>query len=110
MNNLLEYKGYLGSVEYSASNEIFYGRIIGIDDRITYDGDSVQGLKNSFVEAVEDYLEGCAEIGKEPEKSYAGSLNVHVTPELHRKAIGFSMLNNRTLDETVEEALRQLVG
>ena len=110
MSNLLEYNGFLGSVEYSASNEIFYGRIIGINDRITYDGDSVQGLKQSFIEAVDDYLEGCAEVGKEPEKSYAGSLNVRVTPELHRKAVGFALLNNRTLDDTVEEALRRLVG
>ena len=110
MSNVLEYRDYLGSVEYSSPDEIFYGRIIGISDRITYDGDSVKNLKSAFQEAVDDYIESCAEVGKEPEPTCIGRLDVQVAPELHRKLLGFAASHNRSLDETVEEALRQYVG
>ena len=109
MNNMLEYKGCLGSVEYSAADEVFFGRVLGITDRITYDGDSVQSLKNDFEEAIDDYIESCAELGKEPEKSYRGDLDIHVAPELHRKLIIFSNYHNQPIDKTVEEALYQYV-
>ena len=109
MSNLMEYNGYLGSVEYSDPDEIFYGRIIGITDRVTYDGDSVKKLKHSFKEAVDDYIESCAEIGKEPEIPCQGKLNIHVAPELHKKLVSFAVKHNRTLDETVAEALRMFV-
>ena len=68
MNDALEYKNYTGSVEYSAADEIFHGRILGITDRITYEGDNAKSLCADFKAAVEDYLASCAELGKEPEK------------------------------------------
>ena len=79
--------GYLGSVEYSAADEVFFGRIVGITDHVTYDGDSVQSLKRCFEEAVEDYIESCSELGKEPEKSYNGK---------RKRAMGvkYSVTNN----------------
>ena len=107
MNNLMEYMGYLGSVEYSAPDEIFYGRIIEISDRVTYDGDSVQALKNAFIEAADDYIESCAEVGKAPEISCQGNLSVQIAPELHRKLVGIAAEHNRPLDKTIEDALRQ---
>jgi len=110
MSNLLEYKGYLGSVVYSNADETFHGCIVGINDRITYDGDSVKKLKQDFIAAVDDYIDCCIEIGKEPETPFIGRINIQVAPDLHRKAIGFSVSTNRTLDETVEEALTRFVG
>ena len=109
MNNILEYNGFLGSVEYSAADEVFFGRIIGITDHITYDGDSVQKLKRCFKDAVEDYIESCFELGKEPEKSYSGKLEVLVSPDLHRRLIGFSIQRNQPINKTVEEALSRLM-
>jgi len=71
MKNMLSHKGYFGSVEFSDEDDILHGRIIGINDRITYEGDSVKSLRMDFISAVDDYLCVCEELGKEPEKVYA---------------------------------------
>jgi len=110
VNNVLEYNGYLGSVEYSSADEVFFGRVLGISDRITYDGDSVATLKQDFVSSIEDYIESCAEIGKEAERSYNGNLDIQIEPDLHRKLVSYSLTRNQSLDKTVKEALSVYVG
>ena len=69
MNNVLVYKGHYATVHYSASDDVFFGKILDINDLISFEGASVNELKKSFKEAVEDYLETCMELGKEPEKT-----------------------------------------
>ena len=71
-DNMLKYKDFYGSVEYSAVDECFFGKIIGTADLVTFEGTSVNNLKKAFSEAVEDYLVLCKEAGKEPQKSYRG--------------------------------------
>jgi predicted HicB family RNase H-like nuclease len=68
MENVLEYKNYYGSVHFSSKDEILYGKLIGIDALITFEGESVKQVKTSFQEAVDDYLETCKEHGKDPEQ------------------------------------------
>ena len=75
-NDTLKYKDFFGSVEYSADDDCFFGKIIGTTDLVTFEGDSVDSLKAAFAEAVEDYLILCKEVGKEPQKTYKGSFNV----------------------------------
>jgi predicted HicB family RNase H-like nuclease len=65
MKNTLEYKGYLGTVEYSNEDNCLYGKIIGIDDLVNYEAQSVE-------ESVEDYLATCKEVNKEPNKKFKG--------------------------------------
>ena len=60
-NNMMKHKGFIGSVEYSANDECFFGKLIGTSDLVTFEGDSVESLKNAFIEAVEDYLILCKE-------------------------------------------------
>jgi predicted HicB family RNase H-like nuclease len=109
MSDMLEYKGYLGDIEYSKADGVFYGRVLGITDHITYDGDSVKTLQCDFEEAVDDYIESCFEIGKDPEKSYEGSLHLNIHPDLHRKLVHFSSMLNQPLNKTVEDAINQYV-
>jgi predicted HicB family RNase H-like nuclease len=59
MNNLMEYKGYSGTVEYSAADNILYGSVLGLDGLISYEGVSVESLKEDFEGAVDEYLEMC---------------------------------------------------
>ena len=73
MNNILEYKGYNGTVEYSADDSILFGKVIGIKSLISYEGQSVEELKADFEGAVDEYLEYCEENIIEPEKTYKGS-------------------------------------
>lgn len=109
MSNLLEYKDYLGTVEYSSSDKILYGKVIGINGLVSYEGNSIESLQNDFEEAVEDYLEMCQEQGIEPQKTYKGTFNVRISPSLHRNLAMFAALHNKTLNATVEEAIRAYV-
>lgn len=70
MKNNLEYKGYLGTVEFSADDKVFCGKIQGINDLILFEGESIPELENSFKESVDDYLDTCKKLGKEPHKTF----------------------------------------
>ena len=109
MRNTMKYKDYYGSVEFSDEDNILFGRIIGINDRITYDGENVNSLRTSFKEAVDGYLETCLEIGKDPEKSYKGTFNVRIAPALHRDLAIYSATHGKSLNSTVEEAIRNYI-
>jgi len=105
MNDILQYKNYYASVSFSAVDEVFYGKIIGINDLVSFEGSSVKELKTAFKEAVEDYLETCQEIGKSPDKTYKGTFNVRVPATLHKEASLFAAVHNITLNEFVKTAL-----
>lgn len=101
----LEYKGYIGTVEFSAADNILFGKVIGVNGLISYEGESVAALREDFEAAVEDYLAMCREQGISPQKSYKGSFNVRISPELHRSLAVFASSHNMTLNAAVEEAL-----
>lgn len=109
MKNTIYYKGYYGSVEFSSEDDVFFGKIIGINDHITYEGDSVKALHHDFEEAVDEYLETCSQLGKEPEKAYKGTFNVRITPLLHRQLAVFSSIHGKTLNAVIEEAIREYI-
>jgi len=109
MNDILQYKGYYAEIHFSADDEIFFGKLLGISDLVSFEGASVAELKKAFHEAVEDYLETCTELGKEPEKTYKGSFNVRISPELHRKAATYASIRKMTLNELVKQAIDGVV-
>ena len=109
MKNAMSYKGYLGSIEFSDEDNIFFGRIVGINDRITFEGSTVTDLRKDFEDSVEGYLEVCAQIGKDPEKAYKGTFNVRIEPELHKQLAIYSITTGQTLNSTVEEAIREYI-
>jgi len=108
-DNMLKYKDFYGSVEYSANDECFFGKILGTSDLVTFEGNSVPALKNAFTEAVEDYIVLCKEAGKEPQKTYKGSFNVRIPPELHREAAVMANSKGLSLNALVEKAINDLV-
>ena len=85
MKNMLKYRGYYGTVEYSDEDECFLGKVFGINDLILFEGDSVKALKADFHEAVDSYLESCEERGKEPDKFYKGSSTSASLPNFTKK-------------------------
>ena len=109
MNNLLEYKDYLGTVEYSASDKLLYGQVLGINGLVSYEGKSIESLQSDFEEAVDDYLDMCREQGVEPQKTYKGTFNVRISPILHKNLAAFAASHHKTLNATVEEAIRAYV-
>ena len=110
MNNLLEYRGYCGTVEYSSAGRVLFGKVLGINSLLSYEGESVRALKQDFELTVDDYLASCAERGIEPEKAYRGKFNVRVSPEVHKKLVIYSASHGKTLNSTVEEAIRAYIG
>ena len=107
MNNTMEYKGYLGNVEFSEEDALFYGKVLGIRALISYEGTNAAELVADFHGAVDDYLELCAQSGTEPEKAYKGSFNVRISPELHKQAVIAAMSHNMSLNSFVETSIQQ---
>jgi predicted HicB family RNase H-like nuclease len=106
----LIYKDFIGTVHFSTDDELFYGKIEGIDDLVTFEGVSVKELRLSFEAAVDDYLELCAQIGKEPFKSFKGSFNIRISPELHKKAFRFAVEEGVSLNQFIQQAVEHEIN
>jgi len=105
MSNTIEYKGYIGNIEFSETDSIFYGKVQGIRSLISYEGENAKDLINDFHMAVDDYLQLCAERGTEPEKAYKGTFNIRISPELHKDAAIYAAEHKTSLNSVVETAL-----
>ncbi|MFL5754387.1 MAG: type II toxin-antitoxin system HicB family antitoxin [Bacteroidia bacterium] len=110
MNDVLTYKGYTGTVEFNAADQVLHGKVAGINDLVTYEGDSIKQLYRGFKEAVDDYLETCNKLGKEPEKVYKGIFNVRINPELHKQAALLALKSRITMNDFVHYAISLAVN
>lgn len=110
MSNILQYKDYLGKVNYSSEDEVLHGKIEGIDDLVTYEGESVEEIKQAFEDAVDDYIKFCELCGKEPEKIYKGSFNVRISPSTHKSLAIMAIKSDKTLNQVVDEILANAVS
>jgi predicted HicB family RNase H-like nuclease len=84
---MLTYKGYIGHAMYDDEAKIFHGDVINIRNVVTFQGKHVDELEQAFRDSVDDYLEFCKELGKEPEKPFSGNFMVRVDPALHQSAV-----------------------
>lgn len=107
MANIMKYKKYVATVELDAEAGLLHGEIINLSDVVTFQGRSIDELRQAFKESVEDYLEACAEFGKEPEKPFTGQFVVRVRPEVHRSAVAAAKIENKSLNAWVAEKLEQ---
>jgi predicted HicB family RNase H-like nuclease len=105
MSSVMEYKGYTGSVEYSAEDNLLYGRLVGIRDRILFDGEDVKTLQKNFRGAVDEYLAFCEAEGKTPDKPFKGSLNIRIPSELHRSLTLVAEQEHKSLNSVIAERL-----
>ena len=103
---MMNYKGYIGTVEYDDENRVFTGSVINTRTVITFCGTSVDEIETEFRTSVDDYLEWCREDGIEPEKPYSGRFNVRFTPELHREAATGAKLLGISLNSFIEKSVR----
>ncbi|WP_084612736.1 type II toxin-antitoxin system HicB family antitoxin [Pseudogulbenkiania sp. MAI-1] len=107
MSDLLEYKGFFGSVGYSAEDACLTGEVLFIDGTIVYGGESVDEIKAMFEEAVDGYLEMCAARNIEPQKPFKGTFNVRIDPELHKQAAIAAKRECISLNQFVGLALKE---
>lgn len=107
MNQTLQHRGYDGSVLYSAEDKMLHGRVLGIRDMISYGGTNVRALEKNFRDAVDEYLQFCADRGKTPDTPFKGSFNVRVPQDLHKRAALYAEEHDSNLNAVVREALQE---
>ena len=106
----MTYQGYSARVEFDDADGIFIGRIAGIRDGVGFHANTVEGLRAAFHEAVEDYLETCAAVGKEPHRAFSGQMMLRVKPEVHARSVRAAELAGKSLNQWAEEVLGNAAG
>ena len=104
--NQMKYKGYTGSVEWSEPDGVFYGKVLGISSLLLYEGNTIEELRKDFHIFVDEYIQDCIDAGREPEVPFKGSLNIRISPTLHKKAINMAYDKEVSLNTIVNEALK----
>lgn len=106
---MMEYKGYIGKVEFDDRAGIFHGEVIDTRDVITFQGQSVAELKTAFQESIDDYLAFCKQRGEEPNKPFSGQFVTRIPPELHRQVNLAASIAGKSLNAWVAEQLHAAV-
>ena len=110
MSDLLEYKGYKGTVEFDSDDDILHGRVLFINSLLIYHGESIPELKLAFQNSIDDYLLHCEHTGTEPNKPFNGSFNVRIGSERHRKLAILAARKENSLNELVCDAVDLLIN
>ena len=107
----LKYKGFIESIEAELDDNTLYGKVLGLDKGtlITYEGKTLEELKEDFIHAVEDYIAFCKENGLPLHKSYTGTFNVRIPAELHAKAVAMAQAEGVSLNAFVKESIYRAV-
>lgn len=108
--NTMTYQGYTARIEFDERDGIFWGKVLGIKDSITFEGETVAQLKQDFHNAIDFYLADCAAIGKDPQKPASGKLMLRVPPELHAAALVKAQAVGKSLNQWAIDALSREVG
>ena len=104
---MMEYKGYVGHVEFDDTAETFHGEVANLRDVVTFEGRSVDELRRAFHDSIDDYLAWCAERGKEPDKPFSGRMMLRLPPELHRRAYVEAKREGKSLNQWIADKVRQ---
>ena len=107
---MMEYKGYVGKVEFDDEAGIFHGEVLDTRDVITFQGRSVDELKTAFQESIDDYLAFCKQRGEEPNKPFSGQFVTRIPPELHRQVNLAASISGKSLNAWVAEQLQAAVA
>lgn len=110
MKDKLIYKDFIGSVHFNSEDNIFYGKIEGINDLVTFEADTVKTLRQAFIDACDDYLSICEQTDKVPFKSYKGSFNIRIPSELHRKLSEKAIKMGLTINKVIQNAIEREVN
>ena len=107
MSQTLKYRGYDGSVLYSADDKMLHGRVVGIRDMVSFGGDGVESLERNFKAAIDEYLTFCETEGKTPDMPFKGSFNVRIPQDLHQRAALYAEEHDLKLNAVVQQALKE---
>ncbi len=108
MKNVMTYNGYTGTVEYSEDDGILFGRLVGINDIVSYEGESVKELREAFQASVDDYLEHCKNIGKKPDRPYSGKFTLRIDPVIHARLAAQAQAVGKSLNQYAVDVLAHI--
>lgn len=106
---LREYCGYVGSIEYSKEDKVFYGSVQFITDTIAYESEDLQGLESAFRKAVDEYIADCKALSREPNTTCKGSFNVRLPKQLHVELVQYGIKHGISLNKTMTIASEKLL-
>jgi predicted HicB family RNase H-like nuclease len=101
----MKYKGYTARIDFDSKDDIFCGRLLGMNEALVFHGASVEELRGDFEFAVDHYLAECMRLGKTPEKPASGKLLLRLTPELHANAIVAAAASDKSMNQWVADTL-----
>ena len=106
---MMTYKGYGCTIRFDDEADIFHGEVTGLRDVVTFQGRTVDEVKTSFRESIDDYLDYCASRGETPDKPYSGRFLLRVDPALHRKLVELSAEEGESLNNWISSRLSRLM-
>ena len=106
MKDRIKYKGFIGSVHYASEDRVFYGKVEGVNDLITFEGSPVNDLEEGFKYMVDEHIKDCTKKNVPLEKSYKGNLNIRLSPELHKKVAYKAALRGVSLNQYINDAIK----
>ena len=106
--NTMTYKGYAARIEYSDEDECFVGHIAAIQDVVGFHGESVAVLRESFEEAVDDYLETCEKLSRAPQKPYSGNLMLRIPPKIHAAVAAAAEVSGKSINQWATDTFKQV--
>lgn len=107
---MLKYKNYTGIVYFDDEAMIFHGEVIGLRDVITFRGTTPEEIKKEFEASIDGYLSWCEELGQEPEKPFSGNIHLRLQPDLHAKLAAGAKYQGVSLNQYINQTLRQAVS
>ena len=107
MSNTVEYKGYIGSIEYSSEDKCFFGKVEMINDLVTFEANNADELETNFHNAVDEYIETCKKLGRDPQKTFKGVFNIRIGSELHQKIYKEALKAGISLNSYIKNILQQ---
>jgi predicted HicB family RNase H-like nuclease len=110
MKDVMKYKSFIGSVHYASDDRVFYGKVEGINDLISFEGSSVDELEEGFKYMVDEHIKDCIEKNIPLEKSYKGNLNIRLSPDLHKKAAYNAALKGISLNQYINDAIKKEIA
>jgi len=105
--NSMTYKGYLAKINFDERDNIFWGKVTGIKDSITFEGETVKQLTEDFHNAIDHYLVDCKQEGRTPGKPYSGRLTLRLPPSIHAKIAAAATHTGKSLNKWVTDTLDQ---
>lgn len=110
MKDVMKYKGFIGSVHYASEDRIFYGKVEGVNDLISFEGSTVDELEEGFKLMVDEHIKDCKRKNIPVEKSYKGNLNIRLSPEIHKLAAYYASLKGISINQYINDAIRKKIA